>query len=291
MDGLTLRRGTESDLGQIREIWLENELGQQDEPPPHRPAPSCFRHELETGEMWVAERNGRLIGFAAILDRGPSTYLAELFVRPACQSAGVGQALLARTRPRDGREFCTLSSTDPRAHALYLRAGMRPKWPCYNLRAKTDELTVPPADGVEAAEAEEDDWEFLRSDADIGTFFNRADHGYLVAERAAVPLSFRRGSEPVGYGYAQTRDDEAFWYPDAITLGPIGATTAEDGAACVAAAVAWARPRADIIQTAMPGPHAGLGPLVEAGFKIIDLDTFFSTDERSFNPFDRYIFF
>ena len=41
--------------------------------------------------------------------------------------------LRRRVLPQDERIYCTFSSTDPRALALYIRMGMRPQWPHFNL--------------------------------------------------------------------------------------------------------------------------------------------------------------
>ena len=54
-------------------------------------------------------------------------------MRPAQQSAQLGGMLRRRVLPQDERIYCTFSSTDPRALALYIRMGMRPQWPHFNL--------------------------------------------------------------------------------------------------------------------------------------------------------------
>lgn len=59
------------------------------------------------------------------------------------------------------------------------------------------------------------------------------DLAYLIREVGAVPLWFRRGDRVVGYGFAQMRSPESLRYPDALTLGPIGAQTPHDAQACV----------------------------------------------------------
>lgn len=285
-----IRRATLADLGEVRRIWLENELAEQSEPPPYHPSPAIFRHELEHGELWVAECGGRMAGFTATLARGGIVYLAELFVSPDNQSRGVGKRLLGRVTPKDGREFWTVASADPRAQSLYIQAGMRPKWPRYDLRGRADTLRLAPEPGIEIVEAGADDAEFQRWHGEIGGFFDGADHAHFLDQRAARPLWFARGGERIGFACAQMRDDESLWHPDALTIGPLGTRRNEDAAACVVAAVAWACARAEIVQINLVGPHPGLAPLLRAGFEIIYVETLLSTAEPPFNSFERYLF-
>ena len=70
---------------------------------------------------------GAVIGYAGSIVRGQVAFLTDLFVRAAHQSNAIGQALLAAVMPQDGRMHCTTASTDPRAQALYARAGMAPR--------------------------------------------------------------------------------------------------------------------------------------------------------------------
>ena len=48
-------------------------------------------------ELWVAEADGEIVGFALIWVCGDLWFLAELFVAPGYQGGGVGNELLART--------------------------------------------------------------------------------------------------------------------------------------------------------------------------------------------------
>jgi len=111
--------------------------------------------------------------------------------------------LLRRVLPQDERIHCIFSSTDPRALALYIRVGMRPQWPHFNLRLdgplRTD---LPPAD-VEIVEAGAGAPELARWDARIGGRPRPADHAYWVREQRVVPLWFRRQGDVVGYGYVR----------------------------------------------------------------------------------------
>ncbi len=111
----------------------------------------------------------------------------------------------------------------------------------------------------------------------------------IVARRGGVPLRFVQHNQVVGYAYAQTRSDDLLRHPDAITLGPIGARAPEQAEACVYAAVDWARQRAAVARVAVTGPHPALGNLLEAGFRIGEVETFCTSDDASFVDPRRYI--
>jgi hypothetical protein len=53
-------------------------------------------------------------------------------------------------------------------------------------------------------------------------------------------------------------------------------------AACVLAAMCWARARADVLLIDVPGPHPCLAPLLDAGFRIAYVETFVSTARTPF---------
>src|SRR5262245_15115966 len=134
-----IRPATAADLSALYDIWYASEVGDDLQPPTPGPWP-WLTHELTTGELLLAERNGTAIGFAATITRSGITFLSDCFVRADTQSSGVGRRLLQQLTPGDDRTFCTVSSNDPRAQALYIRAGMRPRWPNFILTAEASKL-------------------------------------------------------------------------------------------------------------------------------------------------------
>jgi GNAT superfamily N-acetyltransferase len=284
----TIRPATAADLPALYEIWYANEVGDDPSPPSRGPWP-WLRHELATGELLVAERGGQAIGFAATIARDGIVFLSDCFVREDVRSGGVGRQLLQHLLPRDGRICCTLSSADPRALALYIRAGMRPRWPNFCLRAETSMLGALPTSGLDLWEARPGDPALVEWDAAIGGRRRPDEHAYWLAETRAIPLWFRRGGETIGYGYVQLRSPEALWHPDALMLGPIGARNQEDALACVGAALRWARSRAPTIGITLPGPHAALAALLDARFQITSVETFVSSSDEPFVDVRRYI--
>jgi GNAT superfamily N-acetyltransferase len=288
MTAIEVRRATEADLPESYDVYYENEVAGDPNPPPRGEVSSCLRHVFATGELYVAERGGRIVGFAALITRGPIAYLTDLFVRRAEQSGGIGSALLRRILPADGRIRCTMSSRDPRALALYVRAGLRPQWPNFWLRASADRPGALPRGGVDVVEAGAGDAELVGWDAAASGRHRPAEHQYWRGE-GAIPLWFERGGARVGYGYVQTRSPGALWSPDAITVGPIGALTPADARECVCAAIEFARARAEVVRLAVPGPHPSLAALLDAGFQIRYVETFVSTAATPFVDPERYV--
>lgn len=269
-----VRPATAGDLPEVYDIYYESEVDGAPDPPPRGGVPAFLTHELETGDMHVAEAGGRLVGFAAAVTRGQIWYLAELFVRARYQSAGVGQALLRAVLPTDGRIVCTLGSRDFRALALYARAGLRPLWPNLWLRARTADLCPTPDTGAEMVAADPQDPALLEWDTRIGGRSRPADHEYWVRELWAVPFWIRQKGTTVGYAYVQMRSPGSLWFPDAITIGPIGAVTPADALGAVRAAVRYAAGQAAMVRIPIPGPHSALPFLLDAGFQITYVETF-----------------
>lgn len=285
-----IRPATTADLPELHAIWYATEVEGDPAPPPRGAPLPTLGHILATGTLLVCERGGRIVGFAGLIRRGEVAFLTDLFVRPDVQSSGIGSALLRRILPGgDGVIRCTLASGDPRAVALYIRAGMRPRWPHFWLRAEPARLGGLPETGVVTVEADPGDAELRRWDAELSGRDRPEDLRFLLGAMDAVPLWFSREGRRIGYGYVQRRSPESLWYPDAYRLGPIGARSTADAVECALAGVRWARGRADVLWLAVPGPHAALAGLLDAGFQIAHVETFLSSEERPFADVARYV--
>ena len=270
------RSANEAELRSVYEVFYQNELLDN----PHLPLPGdippYLSHVLQTGTLFVAEKDGKILAFAGAITRGNISYLTDLFVLPSYQSGQLGKTLLRCVLPQDDLIHCTMSSSDPRALALYIRAGMRPQWPHFALRLEKSTHTWPLTSDMEIIEADPADPALISWDAQISGRLRPVDHQFWVREERAVPLWFRRQGQTVGYGYVRF-GAEALLDPQSCTLGPIGVSTPEDATACVLAAVNWAVQRAVVLHIDVPGPQPCLATLLECGFHIISFDTFVST--------------
>src|SRR5260370_8167450 len=266
----------ETDFRGVYEVFYQNEVLDSPHPPSPGDVPSYLRHVLQTGTMYVAEQDEKVLAFAGAITRGNIIFLTDLFVWPAHQSGQLGKTLLHSVLPQDDRVHCTMSSSDPRALALYIRAGMRPQCPHFSLLLNKPTHEMPLTPGMEIIEADPGDPALVHWDAQVSGRLRPVDHLYWVREQRAVPLWFRRQWQNVGYGYIRLGAG-TLWDPQACTLGPIGASTPEDATACVLAAVNWALQQAEVLHIDVPGPHPCLATLLERGFRITYVDTFVST--------------
>jgi GNAT superfamily N-acetyltransferase len=248
---------------------------------PEAPIPPIYVHEVDTGELWLAELAGETVGFAGLIIRSGIGFLSELFVDPRHQSGGIGRRLLARALSSRARRYCTLSSTDPRALALYVRAGLHPRWPHFLLTGVVPHLQPVDASGVRIHEARPDDPSLVEWDARIGGRRRPQDHGFWRSELGALPIWVERGGGVIGYGYVRPTRSGA-GESASVVIGPIGSETSADATACVAAAVEWGRGHGEVIHAAVPGPHPALPALLAAGFRISYVETFVASHAEAF---------
>jgi ribosomal protein S18 acetylase RimI-like enzyme len=285
---IIIRSAREHDLVQMHQVFYQNEVQGVKSPPPPGDVPSVLRHILQTGTIYVAEQEGQILAYAGAITRGPIIYLTDLFVHPMTQSAGLGKTLLQHVLPLDELIHCTMSSTDPRAQALYIRSGMQPKFPNFNLRwhsSSSEELSI---SHMEAVEGDTTDPALIQWDAQMGGRERPMDHAFWVREQQAVPLWLLRRGVTVGYGYVRLGAG-SLWYPETCTVGPLGVNSPGDATDCVLAAVNWACKRAKVIRIDVPGPHPCLAPLLDRGFRIVYVELFVSTAPTPFFDAHCYI--
>jgi len=231
--------------------------------------PEYLQHLMAYGRLLVAEDPaGTVQGFAAALPVGDAMMLADLFVRADGQSAGVGSTLLDAVL--DGSpERMTFSSHDPRAIALYTRAGMTARWPLLYLNGDPARLgravTATPVSPERAG-----DWEQRWTGADRTATYRhwsaRGGEPRLIGDPAApVAVAARNGPGVLAH----------------IVVAP-GA----DPAGAVLDAVASA---GQPLQLHLPGPHPALATLLRNGFVIGDFDLFMtSRPDRPADPTGAY---
>ncbi len=284
----SIRRAHETDLRQMYEVFYQNEVLDTPRPPLPGDLPSYLHHVLQTGAMYVAEQDGEVLAFTGAITRGTVTFLTDLFVHPAHQSDQLGKTLLRSVLPQDDLAHCTVSSSDLRALALYIGAGMRPLWPYFALRREKSAHEWRWATDMEIIEVDPGDPALIYWDAQISGRQRPLDHRYWVREQQAVPLWFRRQGHIVGYGYIRLNAG-TLRHPHTCTLGPIGVRAPEEATDCVLTAVNWALQRADVLHIDVLGPHPCLSALLQRGFRIMYVDTFVSTADPPFFDARCYI--
>ncbi|MGO9456303.1 MAG: N-acetyltransferase family protein [Acidimicrobiales bacterium] len=200
---------------------------------------------------WVAERDGAVVGLAQAFVRGRHWVLSLLGVDPACQSAGVGRALLGRALGYGAGGPGTIqASVDPRAIRLYATAGFEPHPTLVAAGPVTRRPAGPPSvraageEGLAAASA---------VDRAVRGAPRLADLAHLVAGGATLLLDGDRA-----YALAQ---------PDRVVT--LAGRDEPSAAAVLTAALARARPDGPFeVGWLTGGQRWALGPLLDAGLPL-----------------------
>lgn len=205
--------------------------------------PDYLDFELEQGGLWVAYDEHGVAGFAGVLVDGDYAHLADAFVRRDALGRGVGRALLDAALPRTGTRV-TFASRDERALPLYVRAGLQPLAPVLYLDG-----TIEGGAALERVEP--------------AALAGRDAIASGRARPAALDFLARAGAYGLAAGdraYAIVRDGH---------IGP----AAGDARELVAFVAAVSGP----VHLALPGPHPALRPLLEAGLRVTDQDTYMAS--------------
>jgi GNAT superfamily N-acetyltransferase len=189
--------------------------------PPLERFTSLHRHLLahDGQRCFVAEADGRVVGYSALIVREETSYLAALFVDPGFQGVGVGRELLALTYAEAPARRMTISDAiQPISNALYARYGMLPATPILGFDGQPSRILP---SGLEASQPTA---VALASLDQAAYGFDRSvDHAFWAT--VASPTLWLRGGEPVAYSYR--------W-----SIGRVGPVAARDEAS--AAAALWA---------------------------------------------------
>jgi GNAT superfamily N-acetyltransferase len=243
-----------------------------------------YEHLAETCEqLWIAEDDGRPIGYARSILRDGVRELTELFVVPDLQSKGTGRELLERAFPADGARHRTLLATfDVRAIARYLRSGLDGRLPIFSVNrapepvAVASDLRAEPlvTDPATLARLAEIDRELLGYRRDV-------DHRWFAHQRRGQV--YRRGADIVAYGYAPI---VAGWG------GPYAALDATDLPRLLADAESEAH-RAGHLEISFDIAlinRAALDHLLGRGYRLQSFPMIFFSDVE-LGRLDRYVFF
>jgi GNAT superfamily N-acetyltransferase len=235
---------------------------------------------VHAAEWWLAEdaSDGSLVGHARSVERGGLFELSELFVRPGCQSSGIGRQLIERAFPSGRGEVRVIIATnDVRALARYYAADTVARFPIASLSgqpkpAQTGELEV--------ASATADDVAIIAElETAVVGYARDVDYPWLLREREG--LLYRRGNRAVGF---------AFFHKTG--LGPIAALEPADQRFILDDLENRAH-AASVQEVSFSVPminEIAMNHLFSRGFKI-DGPVHLFMSNRSFGSFDRFITF
>jgi GNAT superfamily N-acetyltransferase len=243
-----------------------------------------FDHLATTCESWwLAEDDATdaLVGYARAIIRDGARELTEFFVHPTAQAGGIGRELLARTFRADGaRHRSIIASTDSRAIARYLRAGIDGRLPIAGFDAVPRAVALETDLGREPIDPAAPPFDDLATiDRAILDLRRDEDHGWLAAGRSG--WLYRRDGAPVAYGYHPTRPS---WG------GPFAALDPGDLPALLAdAETAAAAAGHDTITFDLPlVARTGIDHVLARGFRIDPFVMLFFTD-GPIDGLDRYV--
>jgi hypothetical protein len=161
---------------------------------------SVWNHLASTcDQFWIAEEEGRPVGYARSILRGDVRELTEFFVIPGNQTSGVGRELIARAFPREGAKHRVIVATsDFRALSRYLKSGVYPYVTELYVERVPEHVEV--ESDLEMIPMDEDQ---LQTTAEIDEAIlghsRPLDHQWLMQDRAGY--FYRRAGRVVGYGY------------------------------------------------------------------------------------------
>ncbi len=242
--------------------------------------PDYLDHELAAGILMVAVEEGEVLGFAGVLERGDLAFLADLFVRRDLVGKGIGRSLLdAAFQAGSASARATCASADPRAVPLYESFGMRPIAPLHYLSGGRA-----PALGVLAGERSGDALQAMAPDDPVVVDLDartgprrRAVDLSFIAGAGAVAMVAREDGSPVGAAIVRISPVTGSALAREAFVSPSFAISDGGARRVMSEAVREAATRADAVHATVPGPHPALGPLLEAGLRIVDQDTVMAT--------------
>jgi ribosomal protein S18 acetylase RimI-like enzyme len=172
-----------------------------------------FSLKDDAGGLWVAEDADEIVGFAWSWVCGDLWFLAQLFVSPGHQGRGIGNELLKRTLEHAQESGATKKALitftfNTVSQGLYIRHGLFPRFPIYNLSVARDllmgRLQGPQLRHVPLEETASHLRNLARIDARALGVSREKHHRYLMNDSATRGISLYAGDDCVGYVYVGT---------------------------------------------------------------------------------------
>jgi len=273
---VSLRTATDGDVRALEGVMLATETPAPGEPatPPGAQEP-YLAHLVARGHVVLAELGGAVVGFGATVDTGRAIHLADLFVLPEHHGRGIGGRLLAAVFG-DARRRTTFASDDPRALPLYVRAGMRALWPCLYVAGDPGRVATASA---EYAVEEVDLSEMARLERGWSGVEREPDLPYWASIPEATAFAIGRAGVRVATGLWRRRIRGIGHWLDHLQVAP-----AADPLPALLAAFRYGARFGNRGGACVPGPSPVVRPLLEAGFRVVDRDTFMASDPGVVDP-------
>ena len=225
--------------------------------------------------FWVAEKDGKIIGYARSIEHGGLLELTEFFVLPNQQTAGVGRELLKRAFPQVGRYRTIVATLDERALFRYLSAGVLGRFPIKYFYRQAEKVEVASDLRIEPMQHKIHLEQMNRIDQQILGHRREAIHRWVITTRPGYV--YKRDGELVGYGYFGDNS------------GPFALLDENDFPAALAHAesVAAEQGKEFGVETPLINKKA-IGYFLERKYKIESFTTLFMSNEL-FGRFENYL--
>ncbi len=232
---------------------------------------SYYRYLIGHGHLVVAEASDIVVGYAAVVDVGPTQHVSDLFLHTDVRGQGIGRRLLdavwstnSASAPRQ-----TFSSLHPAALPLYVRAGMVPLWPLLYLNGSSAVLPPSPLKvqtmaGKAAAvlEAEWFGWD------------RNTEYSYWAARPGARIFAVRDGESTLAVGVTVRNR----------AMHTLCRFACAEGSAMPETASAAARWCGEDVMVAVPGTNRLAPMLLDAGWRIIEHDLYCASEPGLMDP-------
>jgi GNAT superfamily N-acetyltransferase len=232
----------------------------------------------DCAHFWIAESDGKIIGYARSIGHDGLLELTEFFVLPNQQSAGVGGELLARAFPKSNERYHTIVATlDERALYRYLSAGVYGRFPIKYFSRKAEKVDIKSDLQFEPMQLEIHLDDINRIDEQVVGHQREAIHRWIITTR--LGYVYKRNGEVVGYGYVGRNS------------GPFAVLDANDFPAALAHAESRVAEMGDEFGVETPLINkSALGYFLERKYKMDAFTALFMSNEP-FGRFENYLCF
>jgi GNAT superfamily N-acetyltransferase len=188
-----------------------------------RPAEfQLFSFDDDPDGLWVAEADGELAGFALSWVSDDLWFLAELFVSPAHQGCGIGDALMRRTleharkRGAGNRALITFAFNSV-SQGLYLKHGLFPRLPLYLFQVASEACRHGAELQCTEIELKTDLKQLTQIDLGAAGISREKHHRFMQSQSAVRGILFHSDRDCVGYAYVSANGP----------IGPLAVARAE----------------------------------------------------------------
>jgi GNAT superfamily N-acetyltransferase len=247
-----------------------------------------FSLKDDAAGLWVAEDADEILGFAWSWVCGDLWFLAQLFVSPGDQGGGVGNELLNRTLNHAQQSRATSRALitftfNTVSQGLYIRHGLFPRFPIYNLSAARDTLMGrlhgAQLRHVALTETAADLHDVVQIDIAALGVSREKHHRYLMRDSMTKGFGLYDGGDCAGYVYVAANGH----------IGPLAVVRRDlVGAAFGTALVIAAENGSSQVSAFVPGTvDAALTMAIEHGMRITIPMILMST--RDMGDWTRYL--